>query len=173
MGSRIDAGTVVWITGLPSSGKSTLAASIHDRLVASATPACILDGDAVRGALVPALGYSASDRDAFYETLARLAALLAAQGLVVLVPATASRAAFRERARALSGHFLEVFVDVDPRECARRDAKGLYAAAEGGLPDVPGRDEPFEPPSRPDVVARGGRDADAIQKTMELLEPEP
>ncbi|HET6922420.1 MAG TPA: adenylyl-sulfate kinase, partial [Anaeromyxobacteraceae bacterium] len=72
-------GTVIWITGLPASGKSTLAARLRERLEALGRPAVVLDGDAVREALVPRPGYSAEERDAFYRTLAGLAALLALQ----------------------------------------------------------------------------------------------
>lgn len=141
-------GVVVWLTGLPSSGKSTLARRVAERLRPQG-PAVVLDGDEVRAALVPAPGYDESGRDAFYETLARLAALLAGQGAVVLVPATAHRRAFRERARALAPRFLEVFVDTPEAECRRRDAKGLFARAPPGLP---GAGVDYEAPLRPDLV---------------------
>ncbi|HEY3497194.1 MAG TPA: adenylyl-sulfate kinase [Polyangiaceae bacterium] len=91
-------GVVVWITGLPSSGKSTFAEKTRDALAGSAIPACLLDGDAVRASLVPTPGYSPEERASFYETLARLAALIARQGFVVLVPATAHRRTFRDLA---------------------------------------------------------------------------
>ena len=68
-------GGVVWITGLPSSGKSTLAEKVAHRLRSAARSCVVLDGDAVRAALVPAPGYGPEARDAFYATLARLAAL--------------------------------------------------------------------------------------------------
>jgi len=168
-----DAGVVVWVTGLPSSGKSTLARALHARLRERNIPSCVLDGDEVRQAMVPTPGYTSSEREAFYGTLAGLAALLSAQGLVVLVPATANRAAFRERARSLSPRFIEVFVDVELGECARRDAKGLYAAARVGLRGLPGQGEPFERPSAPDVIASGGKDSKAILKTIELVEANP
>ncbi|HEY6106413.1 MAG TPA: adenylyl-sulfate kinase, partial [Anaeromyxobacteraceae bacterium] len=84
-------GAVVWLTGLPASGKSTLAARLRERLEALGRMAVVLDGDAVREALVPRPGYSAEEREAFYQTLASLAGLLARQGLSVLVAATAPR----------------------------------------------------------------------------------
>jgi adenylylsulfate kinase len=146
-------GVVVWICGLPSSGKTTLARRVAERLRGEARPTLILDGDDVRAALVPAPGYDDDAREAFYDTLGRLAALAARQGLVVLVPATASRRAFRARARAIAPAFVEVWVDTPIEECRRRDAKGLYAS---GTPSLPGVDMPFEPPEAPDVVVRPG-----------------
>jgi adenylylsulfate kinase len=163
-------GRVVWITGLPSAGKSTLAGTLCERLRAEHVTCCLLDGDAVRGALVPHPGYDQPSRDDFYETLARLAALLAEQDLIVIVAATAHRRAYRDRARALVRGFLEVWVDVPLEECRARDAKGLYAAgAQGQISAVPGQDAAYEPPLTPDVVARGGTDRDALHQLTVLL----
>jgi adenylylsulfate kinase len=151
-------GSVVLITGLPSSGKSTFAEQASAALRARGVPACVLDGDAVRRSLVPAPGYDAAARRDFYETLARLASELAGQGLVVLVPATAHRLSFRERTRELAPRYLEVFADTPFEECARRDSKGLYAAGRAGRAQgVPGLDAEYERPTAPDVVlAMGG-----------------
>jgi adenylylsulfate kinase len=159
-------GVVVWITGPPSSGKSTLARALAGRLRDAGRPSCALDGDEVRGALVPPPGYDPEARDAFYATLARLAALLAAQGLVVVVAATAHREAYRAEARRLAPGFVEVHVDVDADECRRRDAKGLYAA---GVPGLPGGDLVYERPAAPDVVAHGGLDEAAAARVLALL----
>ncbi len=142
-------GVVVWLTGLPSSGKSFLA----QRTAALLGHGVVLDGDAVRASLVPAPGYDEAGRDAFYETLGRLAATLARQGQVVLVPATAHLRRYREAARALAPRFVEVFVDTPLEECRRRDAKGLYAASPTGLPGV-GAD--YEAPGAADLVVRPG-----------------
>jgi adenylylsulfate kinase len=163
-------GRVVWITGLPSAGKSTLATNLLDRLREAPVACCLLDGDVVRDALVPRPGYDEVSRDHFYETLARLAALLASQELVVLVAATAHRRIYRDRARALANRFLEVWVDVPLEECRSRDAKGLYAAhGEGRLSTLPGEDAAYEPPLNPDVIARGGADAAALATLTSLL----
>jgi adenylylsulfate kinase len=159
-------GAVVWITGLPSSGKSTFAGRLRQWLAEVGRPSCTLDGDEVRQALVPAPGYTPGARDDFYATLARLAALIAAQGLVVVVPATAHRAAYRAEARRLSPRFVEVYVDVPVDECRRRDAKGLYAAAVGALP---GDDVAYEAPDAPEVMAKGGQDDEAVGRVMALL----
>jgi adenylylsulfate kinase len=174
MDAQGKAGAVVWITGVPSAGKSTLAGRLHQRLVETGHAACTLDGDAVRGALVPAPGYTPEARDDFYATLARLAALLADQGLVVVVPATAHRAAYRAEARQRAPRFVEVHVAVDPEEARRRDAKGLYAAtAAGRTAGLPGADLAYEPPTAPEVVARGGHDDDAAERVLALLSSSP
>jgi len=154
-------GVVCWFTGLPSSGKTTLARAV----AAQAPGAVLLDGDEVRAALRPAPAYDEASREAFYETLARLAATLAAQGHVVLVPATAHRRGFRALARRLAPRFVEVFVDTPPEECRRRDAKGLYARGEA---QAPGVGVTYEPPDAPDVVVRPG-DADGVERVVAAL----
>lgn len=160
-------GVVVWFTGLPASGKSTLARSVSEAL--ADTPHAMLDGDDVRRALVPAPGYEPAARDAFYSTLANLAALLAGQGLVVLVPATANLRRFRAAARELAPAFIEVFVDTAVEECRRRDPKGLYAdAAEGGS-TLPGVGASYEAPAAPDVVAHGGAQESVIADIVERI----
>lgn len=154
-------GVVVWFTGLPSSGKSTLARKVAARL----DRPVLLDGDEVRACLRPEVGYSDVERDAFYESLARLAALIASQDHVVLVPATANLNFFRLRARALAPRFVEVFVDTPLDECRRRDAKGLYARGEAQLP---GTGVVFEVPTSPDVVIRPGDGPERVIRSIAL-----
>jgi adenylylsulfate kinase len=167
-------GTVAWITGLPSAGKSTFAERAYARLRDGGTAVCLLDGDAVRACLVPGVGYAPADRAHFYETLGNLAALLARQGLSVLVAATAHRREFRDRARALAPAFLEVFVATPLDECKLRDPKGLYAAArDGTVHDVPGVTEPYEPPLQPAVIARDGHDDAALAQLVSRLTRDP
>jgi len=163
-------GAVAWITGLPSAGKSTLARRLRERLAEAGRPALLLDGDEVREALVPAPGHLPAERDAFYETLARLAALAARQGLVAVVAATAHRRAHRERARGLAPRFVEVWVRTPPEECERRDARGLWALHRAGkAPLLPGPGVPYEEPEAPEVVAGGGRDEGALEAALRLL----
>jgi adenylylsulfate kinase len=157
-------GAVIWITGVPAAGKSTLAERLQARLPGAAR----LDGDELRAILGG--GYDPASRDAVYERLARLAALLAHQELIVIVAATAHRRAYRELARSLAPRFIEVFVDTPLSEAERRDPKGLYAAARAGAaPELPGIHIPYEPPERPDVRATGGHDATAIDGILRLL----
>jgi adenylylsulfate kinase len=153
-------GVVVWITGLPSSGKSTLARALHERVPGSA----LLDGDDLRAILGDAAHDDAA-RDAFYTKLAALAAYLAEQGLIAIVAATAHKRVYRERAKAMAPSFLEVFVATPQEECERRDAKGLYAKARRGeAPALPGVGVAYEVPTCANVLARGGLDASAIDR---------
>jgi adenylylsulfate kinase len=167
-------GAVAWVTGLPASGKSTFARRLRDRLRAAGVAAAVLDGDAVRSALVPAPGYDPAGRAAFYETLGNLAVALAGEGLVAIVAATAHRRAFRDRVRArlssgagpgeVGPRFVEVLVDVPPDVCAARDPKGLWARARAGeAPELPGGAIAYERPLAPEVVARGGEDDAALE----------
>ena len=160
-------GAVAWITGLPSAGKSTFGRALSARARAAGLPVALLDGDAVRAALGRPAGRGAAERDAFYAALARLSALLARQGLTVVVAATAPRRAHRALARRLAPAFVEIHLATPAEACARRDPKGLWAAARAGrLPALPGDGAPFEPPRRAAVTARGGRDAVALAAAL-------
>jgi adenylylsulfate kinase len=163
----IGGGAVVWLTGLPASGKSTLAARLRERIGAGAV---LLDSDAVRPVLAPDLDYQPAGRDELYRRLGGLAALIARQGCVVIVAATAPTRDQRARARAMAPRFLEVYLDVPLAACAARDPKGLYARARSGqAPDLPGAGAPYEPPDHPDVVATGGEDEAAVDAVLALL----
>ena len=164
-------GAVVWIDGLPSAGKSTLAGHLAARLRRDGWTVLVLDGDQVRQALVPAPGFDAQARAAFYGTLARLAALAAEQGIVAVVAATSNRRAHLDEARRRWPGLVEVFVDVPLEECERRDEKGLYAKARRGeAPALPGVFEPFERPPAPDVIAAGGEDLAAVEQVRRALD---
>lgn len=156
-------GAVVWVTGLPSAGKSTFARALRERLRDVGRPALLLDGDAVRAALVPPPGYDEAGRAAFYATLGALALLAAEDGLVSVVAATAPRRRFRDAVRERAPRFVEVHVATPPAVCAARDPKGLWARARaGGAPELPGGGVPYEPPLVPEVVATDGRDEGAL-----------
>lgn len=162
--------TVVWITGLPSSGKSTLAVRMRDALVAAERSAVVLDSDELRQVL-GMHGYEPAARDAFYRALAGLAAMIARQGVIAIVAATAPSRAHREVARQLAPRFVEVFVDTPLAECARRDTKGLYAAARRGeVSSLPGDGATYERPAAPDVIAHGGEDDQAIAALIRRID---
>lgn len=164
-------GVVVWFTGLPASGKTTLADRVRKRLESAACRVASLDSDALRPILAPDRGYRADDRDAFYLELGQLAAKLARDGEVVLVSATAPRRAHRDAARAIAPHFVEVHVDVPRAECEARDPKGLYVRARAGeAPDLPGLGVDYEPPENPTVVAHGGLDTEAAEAVARLAQ---
>lgn len=157
----------MWFTGLPSSGKSTLAARVHAQV-----GGVLLDGDVFRD-ILGAHAYAIADRDEVYRKLALLAALLARQGNIVLVAATAPRRAHREGARALAPRFIEVYVTTSLAECERRDPKGLYARARAGeVPMLPGVGTTYEAPRSPEVIASGGHDDAAVARLVHLLDRE-
>jgi adenylylsulfate kinase len=162
-------GMVIWFTGLPASGKSTLAREVRERLLDRGKTPCLLDSDVIRQVTAPLLGYSDEGRDAFYEALAGLAAELASQGLVVLVAATAHRSAYRERARSLAPRFLEVWVTTPVDVCRLRDGKGLYAGEPGVTSALPGVGTVYEEPVHPDIRADGGRDRAAASAIVDSV----
>ncbi len=164
-------GATVWMTGLPASGKSTVAAAVEARLVGEGRPAYVLDGDNLRHGLNGDLGFSADDRAENVRRTAEVAALLADAGVVVLValvsPYRADRAAARAVHKRLELPFLEVHVATSLEECERRDPKGLYARARAGeLKHLTGVDDPYEPPEAPEVVVTGDEPLEAAAERL-------
>ena len=163
-------GPVAWLTGLPASGKTTLARRLVARLAAGGVAAVLLDSDELREALGRPPGRGGAERDAFYGALAGLAALLSRQGLAVVVAATASRRLHRARARARCPGLIEVHLATPAETCARRDPKGLWAAARAGrVRGLPGAGATYQPPLRPEVTASGGRDGAALEAVLGLM----
>lgn len=144
----------VWITGLPSSGKSTIAALVAEGLRERGLPVEVLDGEAARARLSPELGWSRADRILHARRLGQAAADLNAQGVTVVVAAVSPYLEGRAQARALVGDaFFEVHAACSVEVCRQRDVKGLYArAAAGELPDLTGAGAPYEAPVEPDLA---------------------
>ena len=162
---------VVWLTGPPASGKSSIARVLVERLRRSGGGAAWLESDALRSIL--GCDYSPEGRDRFYRMVADLAALLAGQGLDVVVDATGPRRAHRERLRLRVPDMLEVLVDAPLDVRAARDPKGLYRRARQGLaPHLPGATETYEPPAIPDLALSGMDPAEEnAARILERLEP--
>jgi len=163
----------VWITGLPASGKSTVAKALAAELAAMGIRAAVLESDAVRREISPQSKYDDAERDAFYATLAYLAGMLVLHGVPVIVDATANRRAYRDRARAAIPRFLEAHVACPLAVCQARDPKGIYRrGAAGTARNVPGVSAPYEPPLTPEVVVDGERDdpAAAARRIVSELE---
>ena len=164
-------GATIWMTGLPASGKSTVATAVEARLVGEGRPAYVLDGDNLRHGLNGDLGFSADDRAENVRRTAEVAALLADAGVVVLValvsPYRADRAAARAVHERLELPFLEVHVATSLEECERRDPKGLYARARAGeLTHLTGVDDPYEPPQSPEVTVTGDEPLEAAAERL-------
>lgn len=150
-------GATVWLTGLPSAGKSTVAHGLAHRLASAGISVEVLDGDQVRPHLSAGLGFSREDRDTNVRRIGWVAGLLARHGVTVLVPVIAPYAATREAVRRQHETdglpYVEVHVATSLAAARRRDVKGLYArAAAGELRGLTGVDDPYEPPPVPDVV---------------------
>jgi len=163
----------VWLTGLPASGKSTVARALAAELDGKGILAAVLESDVVRREIAPNAGYNDAEREAFYATLAYLARVLVLHGVPVIVDATANRRAYRDRARAAIPRFLEAHVRCPLAVCQARDPKGIYRrGAEGTAQNVPGVSAPYEAPLMPEVVVDGERDdpAAAAKRIMSVLE---
>ena len=175
------AGATVWLTGLSGSGKSTVGVALEALLVAAGQPAFRLDGDNVRLGLNADLGFSEADRHENVRRVGEVARLFAEAGLVAIVPLISPYRSGRDAVRAAHGaaglRFVEVFVDTPLAECERRDSKGLYAKARAGeLEGFTGIDDPYEPPSNPDLVltpADGDAAAQAARIAALLPYPPP
>ena len=148
---------VVWFTGLPGSGKSTIANLVERKLVALGRQTMLLDGDNLRQGLNADLGFDAAARAENVRRVGEVARLMVDAGLIVLVALVSPFRADRARAAALqpAGGFLETFVDTPPEICRQRDPKGLYAKADDGkIVNLTGRDQPYEAPEAPALVLR-------------------
>ena len=155
MSIQVDTGLTVWLTGLPSAGKSTIANLVADELrIRGETRVEILDGDVVRTHLSKGLGFSKEDRDENIRRIGFVAGMLARHGVTVLVAVISPYREARDEARAMHapGTFLEVHVATPVEVCAERDIKGLYRKhREGALRGLTGVDDPYEDPTRPEL----------------------
>ncbi|MEU1849654.1 adenylyl-sulfate kinase [Streptomyces sp. NPDC019990] len=149
-------GATVWLTGLPSSGKTTVARAAAAVLRRDGRRVEVLDGDELRRTLSGDLGYSREDRHRNVERIGRVAQVLARNGVLTLVPVIApyadSRALVHDLHRESRTAFLEIHVAAPVEVCSVRDVKGLYARrAAGEISGLTGVDDPYEEPQAPDL----------------------
>jgi adenylyl-sulfate kinase len=148
-------GFVVWFTGLSGAGKTTIANIVEPELEQRGYVVDHLDGDIVRTHLSKGLGFSKEDRDTNIARIAWVASRVARAGGAVIVSAISPYEEARRHARQLiepQAPFVEVHVATPLDECARRDPKGLYAAAFAGeIEDFTGVSAPYEAPSHPEL----------------------
>ncbi len=148
-------GVTVWLTGLPSSGKSTLAVALEQLLFTEGLHAVRLDGDNLRFGLNSDLGFSKADRRENIRRVAETAKLFNDAGLIAIAALVSPYAEDRERARATVGadRFVEIFVKTPLATCEARDPKGLYRKARAGeLDQFTGIGDPYEAPEAPALV---------------------
>jgi bifunctional enzyme CysN/CysC len=170
-------GATVWLTGLPSSGKSSIGEELERRLIAAGRPAYLLDGENVRHGLSADLGFTPEDRHEQARRVAAVARILADAGNVAIVaivsPAAADRDAARELHEQADLQFVEAYVDTPLEVCERRDPRGLYRRARAGeLPAFTGIDAPYEAPEAPDVRLHGHEEPieHSVQRILDALD---
>lgn len=148
------AGGVVWLTGLPGAGKSTLATAAEERLFDTGYLTSILDGDTLRAGISADLGFSPGDRAEQVRRVAHVASLLARAGTVCIVALVSPYRTDRNRARAIVGPpFREIYVSAGVDVCRQRDPKGMYRRAMAGdIAHFTGVSDPYEAPDSPDLI---------------------
>ena len=147
-------GAVIWMTGLPGAGKSTLAMALERKLFGAGVNVFAIDGDRIRQGLNSDLGFSAKDRSENVRRVAEAAALFAEMGAIVIAALISPQERDRAVARRAAGRrFHEIFVDCDLETCERRDPKGLYKRARAGeISDFTGVSAAYERPFAPELV---------------------
>jgi adenylyl-sulfate kinase len=147
-------GCMVWLTGLPGAGKSTIAVELERELFRCGKHVYLLDGDNVRPRLCSDLGFSPRDRQENIRRIGEVALLFADAGFICITAFISPYRAGRDsiRKRLLPGRFVEVFVNASLEVCEGRDPKGLYAKARASqIKDFTGISAPYEPPLNPEV----------------------
>ncbi len=174
MNSMTNEGFVLWMTGLPGSGKSTLSNVLKAKLESQGRRVEILDGDEVRKGLSRDLGLSREDREEHAWRVSFVSKLLARNGVIAIVALISPYRTSRESARQVigTGRFVEVYVKASLAVCEMSDPKGLYAKArKGEITNMTGIQDPYEEPTDADIVVeteKGSPDASASMVIQEL-----
>ncbi len=166
-------GLTIWFTGLPGSGKSTIANLAAEKLKAKGYKVERLDGDIVRKSLTRDLGFSKDDRDKNIERVTFVAKLLTRNGVIALSSFVSPYRAARENARKEIGLFFEVYVKCSIEECMKRDVKGMYKKAMAGeIKEFTGVSDPYEEPEKPELVLETDKQSpkDCAEKLLCTLE---
>jgi len=166
-------GFVAWITGLPGSGKSTIARGLEKELKAKGLKVEAFDGDEVRKNLSKGLGFSKEDRDTHNKRVIYVCKLLTRNGVNAIVSLISPYRSTRAYAREQLPKFVEVYLKCSIEECIRRDPKGLYKKALAGeITNMTGIQDPYEEPLNPEVTLNTENDASKqnIRKVVQKLQ---
>jgi len=163
---RVERGFAIWITGLPASGKSTVAGFLKRLFEQKNIRVQILETDEVRKILTPNPVYSDEERETFYKSLVYTGKLLTENGVNVILDATANLKKYREFGKELIGNIMVAYLKCPLEFCMKRDPKGIYRRAlEGEYKTVPGLQTPFEEPTDADIVIEADK-VDAEQAAL-------
>jgi adenylylsulfate kinase len=150
-----DRGFTLWFTGLPCSGKSTLAELVAKGIELRGRGVEVLDGDRVRTNLTKGLGFSKADRDENIRRIGFVCGLLSKHGAVAISAAISPYRSLRDEVRSKIENFVEIYVDTPLEVCIARDVKGMYRKALAGeMKNFTGVSDPYEPPPHPELVIR-------------------
>jgi len=163
-------GVVIWLTGLPASGKSTIARELEWRLYNMGKLAYVLDGDNIRHGLNSDLGFSPEDRKENIRRIGEVAKLFADAGIITITSFISPYREDRERARKLlkEGEFIEVYLKCPLEVLIERDPKGLYKKALAGeIKEFTGISAPYEEPLNPEIVLE--TDKETVEESTEKI----
>ncbi len=162
---------VLWFTGLPSSGKSTLADEVAGQLQKKGLKLERLDGDKVRE-IFPKTGFSREDRNMHIRRIGFLCSILEKNGVCPIASFVSPYKESRDFVRNITQNFVEIYVATPLEECEKRDVKGLYKKARAGqIKQFTGIDDPYEPPSNPELTIETQRETvkDSARRVMNYL----
>jgi len=166
-------GATLWFTGLPSSGKSTIAREVYQRLLDRGLPVELLDGAEVRESLSRGLSFSKEDREEHIRRMGYVAKLLSRNGVIAICAAVSPYRGTRDEVRRNTRRFVEVYVECPVDVAEQRDSDGWYAKARRGeVAEFTGVNAPYEPPVSPEVHVRSDRESvdEAATKVLARLE---
>lgn len=173
-------GFTLWFTGLPCSGKSTLASMVGEELERRGRAVEVLDAEVVRSHLSTDLSFSKEDRDKNIRRIGFLCKLLNRHGVVAIVAAISPYRATREEVRTTIENFLEVYLNTPLEVCVQRDIKGMYQRALAGeIKNFTGVNDPYEPPLNPELALETAKESPAASgarilawlEQLHLIEP--
>ncbi|HSQ35329.1 MAG TPA: adenylyl-sulfate kinase, partial [Candidatus Binatia bacterium] len=165
-------GVTIWFTGLPCSGKTTLALKLNAELMKRGFLPEELDGDITRKYLSKGLGFSKEDRDENIRRVGFVCSLLTKHGAVTTAAFVSPYRSIRAEIREMIGNFVEVYVKCSLEKCIERDVKGMYKKAIAGeIKNFTGISDPFEEPEKPELVIESDRESEdeSLQKLLNKL----
>ena len=167
----LERGLVAWLTGLPGSGKTTIASRVAGRLRAEGYRVELIDGDWARKTVSVGSGFTREERINHLRRIAWITRLLARNGVIVLASFVSPYRDARRMVREIveeEAPFLEIYVRASLETVIRRDPKGLYKKALAGeIKHMTGIDDPYEPPENPWLVI--DTDKASVEESVDLL----